>query len=123
MPVINVSIDTDKEVCVVSFFIPRDRKRDEIRFLKGRVLMSGQRGVLVGDSVVATSGALEIILDEEPGIPLVIYIVPNNRYMGNEEESKWFAGRVEPTPPSTNEAAKALIASAVESLTTASKLI
>jgi len=94
-----VTVDTQTDCCVVSFYVPHDIQNP--KFLKGRVVISDQDGIAPGDGVVTVGGAVRYILDSDADLFLATNIVKNDRQQ-HSDDPKWFIPTIEPIITTNN---------------------
>lgn len=124
-----VGVETDGGYCVATFFVPRGLPQDQVKFFKGRVVVSCQDGVARGDGVVAVGQHLETIQAQGENTPFLVELVPNSRYQ-LESDPKWYCRKVElpemgqPADASTTSpAVKALLTGAKAQLEAAIEML
>ncbi len=88
-------IDSDVPKNFAKFEVPSNRGNRSFNFLKGQIVLSTQKDVMIGDGVVIVTGAMNYVLETIDSDKTIfeVEMVENDRKK-NEDDPAWFAHTV-----------------------------
>ncbi len=122
-------IDPEKDLCICVFFIPAMYDHRDLKFLKGKVLVSAADAVGKNDGVVAVGASAAFITNSySNGNELFLCEVIENNRKKNEDDPPWLITKVSPYVEENAQQVnivtiKSLLEGAANQLSAANKLL